>query len=118
MVTFASGAAGLMAFPPMTAVAGAVLRMVAPSLLAGPACMIGGILLSSQPNEWLRKSVFRGLRELRNLDRNIRRMEFGGRYEDTETAQAMRMAAVHEMNAAHQAGRTYLGQCEALLMHR
>jgi hypothetical protein len=57
------------------------------------------------------------VRALTDLGRQIRHLEFGGHYTDTETAQRLRMQAFYEMSGATSAGRRYLGQ-EAYFLHR
>ena len=57
------------------------------------------------------------VRAVTDLGRQIRHLEFGGHYTDTETAQRLRMQAFYEMSGATSAARRYLGQ-EAYFLHR
>lgn len=57
------------------------------------------------------------IRMFTNLNKSIRHLEMGGRYQDTEIAMRQRMIAINDMNSATMPARRYLGQ-EALLMHR
>jgi hypothetical protein len=118
--TLASGTAGLATLPMMAGWGTNAFRLVAPTL-GGPAGAVAGFLagalLSATPNEWLRSGVFRSMRLLTDRGRSLRRLEMGGDYRDTETAAAMRQAAVQEMTGTRQATRTWLGQ-EAAFLHR
>ena len=110
-----SGMVGIATFPTMATAAGAVLKLVMPTFGGPIAMLVGTVLLTTEPNEWLRKSVFRSMRTLQGFDRQTRRLEMGGDFGDTETSRAWRMSAIREMGATHQAARSYLGR-EAALM--
>ena len=110
-----SGTVGIATFPTMATAAGAVLKLVMPTFGGPIAMLVGTVLLTTEPNEWLRKSVFRSMRTLQGFDRQTRRLEMGGDFGDTETSRAWRMSAIREMGATHQAARSYLGR-EAALM--
>lgn len=116
----ASGVAGLSTMPMMTSLTAGALRLIAPSL-GGPvsfiAVNVAAILLSNKPNDWLRSSVFRKVRALSTFDRETRRLEMGGQYQDNQTNRAFRSAAIQEMSSAFQNSRSYLGR-EALFLHR
>jgi hypothetical protein len=118
LAELASGSAGLLTFPTMTNLTTGALKLVAPTI-GGPvawlAVTVGGILFANEPNAWLRKSVFRSMRTLRGFDRQTRRLEAGGHYQDTKTAAAWRSSALREMSSTHQSARAYLGR-EAVLM--
>ena len=74
-------------------------------------------LASLYPDAVLGNSVSRAVRGVTDLGRQIRHLEFGGHYTDTETAQRLRMQAFYEMSGATSAARRYLGQ-EAYFLHR
>lgn len=118
--SFVSGAAALAALPSMASATTWALRLVAPTL-GGPigAITVGlaGILISGEANSWLRNSVHRSLRRLREDERHVYRLEMGGWYSDNGVAQAMRYGALAEMSGAHQTARTYLGR-EGAILHR
>lgn len=62
-------------------------------------------------------ALIKKVRVLTDINKNIRHLEMGGNYQDTESSQRQRFIAIQDMNAATIPGRRYLGQ-EALLMHR
>ena len=81
--------------------------------LVGPLACIAALY----PDAVLGNSVSRAIRGVTDLGRQIRHLEFGGHYTDTETAQRLRMQAFYEMSGATSAARRYLGQ-EAYFLHR
>lgn len=62
-------------------------------------------------------ALIKKLRVFTNLNRQIRHLEMGGSYVDSELAQRQRFLALQDMNSAMIPSRRYLGQ-EARLMHR
>lgn len=62
-------------------------------------------------------ALIKKVRYFTDLNKNVRHLEMGGSYKDSELAQRQRFIAVQDMNASMIPGRRYLGQ-EALLMHR
>lgn len=110
--------AGVSVFPAATTAAalmcsfipgvGPVTRLAAPFVAA---------ILAHTPAAALEKLVRKGVRTFNQWERATRRLECGGDYVDTETAQNYRLTAVRDMNAALVPARRVLGQ-EALLMHR
>ena len=94
-----------------TATLAAVMGISIP--LVGPLACIAALY----PDAVLGNSVSRAVRGVTDLGRQIRHLEFGGHYTDTETAQRLRMQAFYEMSGATSAARRYLGQ-EAYFLHR
>jgi hypothetical protein len=81
---------------------------------------IGTSRMAGSPSIRMRRSasqVAKYVRAVTDLGRQIRHLEFGGHYTDTETAQRLRMQAFYEMSGATSAARRYLGQ-EAYFLHR
>lgn len=107
--------AGLMAYPALAGVMAAGVAMM-PGVGVAAAGLIAG-LMALYPNALLEDGISRRIRVLSNAARQVRRLEMGGAYEDTETAQRQRMLAVQEMSSTMQISRRYLGQ-EARLFHR
>lgn len=62
-------------------------------------------------------SLIKKVRMFSEYHKNIRHLEMGGSYQDSELASRQRFIALQDMNASMIPGRRYLGQ-EALLMHR
>jgi hypothetical protein len=62
-------------------------------------------------------ALIKKVRTFSELHKQMRHLEMGGNYKDTELAQRQRFIAIQDMNATMIPGRRYLGQ-EALLMHR
>jgi hypothetical protein len=74
-------------------------------------------LASLYPDAAIGAGARNTVRAMTDLGRQIRHLEFGGHYTDTETAQRLRMQAFYEMSGATSAARRYLGQ-EAYFLHR
>jgi len=113
--TLAGRTMALTTFPVMSA-AFATGLMLVPGI--GPvAAAVLAPLAALYPNAMFGRSLARGFREMSQFSRNVRRLEMGGDYQDTLSAQASRMSAIQEMNATMAASRRFLGQ-EALFYHR
>lgn len=111
--------------------AGKTVGMVSYSLLSGAIttglAMIPGInvgtaafmamMLAMYPNTKIESGITRAVRSLTNVGRQVRHLEFGGSYQDTETAYQQRQLAAQAIGSAMPAARRYLGQ-EALFFHR
>jgi hypothetical protein len=98
----------------------AALRTVGFTLggpIGGLAVTAAGIFLAQYPQAFLRNSVSRTLRTLKNNERSLRRLELGGNYLDTQTNAAWRQGAVRDMGSAFQNARSYLGR-EGMFLHR
>lgn len=72
-----------------------------------------GLALGSR----LGRSLSPKIRLFTDLHKNVRHLEMGGAYQDSEIAQRQRFIAIQDMSSAMIPSRRYLGQ-EALLMHR
>lgn len=72
--------------------------------------------VAALPNIAVIDKMQRGLSLLSSSDRRIQRLEMGGDFQDSETAAALRMAAVRDMSSAMGMRRRYLG-AEALYFH-
>jgi hypothetical protein len=74
-------------------------------------------LASLYPDAAIGAGARNTVRAMTDLGKQIRHLEFGGHYTDTETARRLRMQAFYEMSGATSAARRYLGQ-EAYFLHR
>lgn len=85
------------------------LRFFAP-ILRGPGSKVAGALLGGYGALGLGKFAARSVRFMSNLDQNVRRIRMGGEYQDTATAQALRMAAARDMSSSFGSARRFLGR--------
>jgi len=85
------------------------LRFFAP-ILRGPGSKVAGALLVGYGALGLGKFAARSVRFMSNLDQNVRRIRMGGDYQDTATAQALRMAAARDMSSSFGSARRFLGR--------
>lgn len=106
---------GAVMYPALVGAASIGLSLI-PGVGPIAAAVIGSIL-ASYPSEAAGNSITRGVRMFTNFNKNLRHLEMGGRYQDTELAMRQRSIAIQDMNASLLPGRRYLGR-EALLMHR
>jgi hypothetical protein len=106
--------AGLVTYPAISGLMAAGLTLAFPGLrFAG---FLGGVA-AMYPDALVQDSLLRGLKTVTAAARNLRQLQVGGSYRDTEFAQMARLRALTEMSGALGASRRYLGQ-EAALMHR
>lgn len=116
MLASTSGSvSGLMSYPILSGVIAGGLALI-PGIGVTAAAVMGAIA-AIYPSGQVDKLASQGFRMLNNMGRNVRHLEFGGNYQDSETAQRERQLAIQEMSAAFQTSRRYLGQ-EARIMHR
>lgn len=99
----------------LTGVASAALCLI-PGVGPVTAAIVGSVL-ADYPEYMLGTYLSRKVRLLTDAYKDIRHLEMGGRYKDTESAQRQRAIAIQDMNAAMIPGRRFLGQ-EAVFMHR
>jgi hypothetical protein len=64
----------------------------------------------------LEKAAYRGFNKFRHFERRGMQLEMGGDYRDTDSNQAMRLAAASEMTGALGNSRRFMGQ-EARFLH-
>lgn len=105
MSAFVAGATDTLAF-------GAI--DIAATALGGP---ILGFALGSVLGPKIGHVIGHGVQMFNDANRNIRHLNMGGDYKDTEIAYTMRQRAAQEMAGSIMNARRYLGQ-EALLMHQ
>jgi hypothetical protein len=109
---------GLMTFPALSGALAAGGAMAATALgLSVPGIGAFAVLASIYPDVMIGNSINRSIRSLTAAGRQVHHLEFGGSFQDTDTARQMRNYALYEMSGATSASRRYLGQ-EAALMHR
>ena len=113
--TLAGRTLGLMTLP-LTAGAFTSGLCLIPGIGPGAAAIVGAVA-ALYPNARFQDVAARAFRRFSRLEQDVRRLEMGGRYVDSASAEASRMAAIQEMNATLVASRRYLGQ-EAAIFHR
>lgn len=94
-------AAGLCLIPGIGPVAAAFL---AEAIMYYPEYRVGSALITA-------------FRTFSNLHKNMRHLEMGGSYQDSELAQRQRMIALQDMNASMIPGRRFLGNEARLMNH-
>lgn len=82
-------------------------RLVGAAALGNPLLGLASLFL---PTAGMEKSIFRAVRTFSRFERQTRRLECGGDYQDTETASRLRLRAVRDMSGAMQPARRLLGQ--------
>jgi hypothetical protein len=115
--TLATDVGGLVSQGILTAGIMAGMSVLLPGIGTGIGAGLAATLIASGPNSLIEKGIGRSVRSFTQLSQHVRRLEMGGDYQDTESAQRQRFLGIQEMNAAVQTSRRYLGQ-EALLFHR
>jgi hypothetical protein len=115
--TFTDNSVGIASYPALSAVIGASLRFLLPAAfgVAGTAAMAS--VLAIVPAYGLGKAAASGVRYFNSFGYRLRRIEMGGDYEDTATAQNLRMKAVSDMSSAMSYSRRWLGN-EAAFMRQ
>ncbi len=106
--TVAAETAGVFTFPLFVAGIAALLpggRFLSPGVRA-----FAATLGAAFPNMWLTENANRAFSRISHLERRTLRVETGGDYDDTETAQAFRLRAASDLASAFQPSRTWLGR--------
>lgn len=112
--TIMARTAGLVTYPAISGVISGGLALMFPELKA--VGFIGG-MLGMYPDALVQDGLLHSLRLATDTAQQLRRLELGGGYQDSDLAQAQRMGALSEMSGALGSSRRYLGQ-EAALLHR
>jgi hypothetical protein len=112
--TLAGRAVGVCTYPLLAGVMAAGLAMIpGVNLAVGLVASIAAMY----PNGLLEESVIRKVNWLSQTGKDIRHLELGGKYVDSDYARHQRQIASMEMSSAMGASRKYLGQ-EGLIHHR
>jgi hypothetical protein len=116
----------LLSIPFIAFEAGTSQRGELAGVMAAGLAMIPGVNLAvglvasiaaMYPNGLLEESVIRKVNWLSQTGKDIRHLELGGKYVDSDYARHQRQIASMEMSSAMGASRKYLGQ-EGLIHHR
>jgi hypothetical protein len=113
--TAAGRTMGLMTYPALSGVIAFGLAMI-PGVNVATAGIAAG-LMAMYPNGVLEDGMSRGIRAITDTAKQIRHIEMGGSYQDSQSAEQQRMRALQEMGGAMQTSRRWLGQ-EAVFFHR
>lgn len=100
---------GIASFPGLSAVMRPAARFLTAGLFGqmGVAGLSG--MLAVLPAYGVGKIAAQGVRYFKDWGYNLRRIEMGGRYEDTDTASSLRMRAINDMSSALSYSRRWLG---------
>jgi hypothetical protein len=112
--TFVGNSVGIASYPAASAIIGAATRFMIPALLA-PAAPLVVPFIAAVAAYRVGSVAAKGVRYFSKFGYKQRHIEMGGDYQDTETAQALRMRAVSDMSSAMSYSRRWLGN-EALFM--
>jgi hypothetical protein len=104
----AAETAGILAYPVMAAAIAALLPEGV--LLTASVRATIAMLAAAMPNMAFVESANRVFSHVSRAEQRTLRIETGGNYQDSETAQAFRFNSVNEMSSAFQASRTWLGR--------
>lgn len=106
--TYLNSSIGLASYPALSAVISPVARFFLPigGAVIAPAA---ASLLALFPAYGLGKAAASSVRYFKKWGYQLRHIEMGGNYEDTETAQGLRLRAVSEMSSALSYSRRWLG---------
>ena len=84
-------------------------------LLGAGARAIIATLAAAIPNMYFVENANRAFSKISRAEQRIMRIETGGNYQDSATAQAFRFNSLNEMSSAFQSSRTWLGR-EAFML--
>jgi len=112
--TFVGNSVGIASYPAASAIIGAATRFMLPAALA-PAAPLTVPFIAAVASYRVGLLAAKGAKLLGQFGYKLRHIEMGGDYQDTETAQALRMRAVSDMSSAMSYSRRWLGN-EALFM--
>jgi hypothetical protein len=115
LTTFAATSSTMVTYPLISAGSAKLISLV-PGIGKGTAIFLS-MFASLYPAAVVDNAVDRSFRKFSRIGRDMRRLEMGGDFRDTESAARLRSQAVQDMSAALTTGRRFLGQ-EARLLHR
>jgi len=106
--TFAGNSLGIASYPVLSAVITPLARFMLPVGTTAAAPVVGALLAV---NAAYRVGLLtrQTVKYMQQFGYKLRHIEMGGDYKDTETALALRMRAVSEMNSAMSYSRRWLG---------
>ena len=107
--------AGLLLYPAITGITMSALTLLTP--FSGGTTAILASLLALYPDTVIENMAISRIRRIGEEGKYARRFQFGGDFQDTQSALALRQRAVRDMSGAHTTARRYLGH-EASLLHR
>jgi hypothetical protein len=114
MATLTGRVGGILTYPVFAGVLAAGIAMIpGVNVAAG----LIGAMIAMYPNGLLEDSVIRKVKWLNTTGKNIRHLEVGGAYQDTNLAAHQRQIAMMELSSAIQPARRFLGQ-EGLAFHK
>lgn len=91
--------------------------MIMPGIGTATGGFIGGIIGGTIGDVIVRDPTEIAMQRFAGLSRNMRHLEMGGTYLDTQAAMTMRQVAVRELSGSLLNARQYLGK-EAILFHQ
>lgn len=112
--TLIDNSVGIASYPAFSAIIAPASRFFLPAAL-GAGAPLATALLAAIPAYGLGKAAAQGVRYFKKWGYQLRHIEMGGDYSDTETALSLRMRAVGDMSSALSYSRRWLGN-EALFM--
>ena len=112
--TFLGNSVGIASYPAASAIIGAATRFAIPAALT-PAAPLVVPFIAAVAAYRVGLLATKGVRLFGKFGYKLRHIEMGGDYQDTETAQALRMRAVSDMSSAMSYARRWLGN-EALFL--
>jgi|SRR5271156_75330 len=112
--TLLDNSVGIASYPALSAVIGAATRFLLPAALSAGAPLAASFL-AIIPAYGLGKAAAQGVRYFKKWGYQLRHIEMGGDYSDTETAASLRLRAVGDMSSALSYSRRWLGN-EALFL--
>jgi hypothetical protein len=100
--------------PGMLSLAGGIVGTMLAGPIGGYVGAFAGMMLAGEASE---KAMSSGLQSMVDFGSNMRRVQFGGDYRDTQMALTMRQVASREMSRSLVNARQWLGQ-EGAFMHQ
>jgi hypothetical protein len=108
--TFVDNSIGIASYPAMSAIISPALRFMLPAAFGAAGTAAIASLIAIAPAYGLGKAAAAGVRYFSSFGYRLRHIEMGGNYEDTATAQNLRMKAISDMSSAMSYSRRWLGQ--------
>jgi hypothetical protein len=114
--TFMDNSVGIASYPAMSSILSAGIRFMMPASFGVAGSVAMASLLAVVPAYGLGKAAAAGVRYINTFGYKLRHIEMGGSYEDTATAQNLRMKSISDMSSAMSYSRRWLGN-EASFLH-
>jgi hypothetical protein len=115
--TIAATSVGIASYPTLSAVINPAVRFLLPFSIGATGTAVLASMIAVIPAYQIGKAAMAGVRYFNSFGYKLRRIEMGGDYQDSATAQNLRMKAISDMSSAMSYSRRWLGN-EAQFMRQ